>query len=188
MINFPTQIIDYESESPALLDLFIYDASICSTMASAPLGYSDHVAASVSIDFPLNSKWDAKFYHIAYDYSCANWGSLHDHLRDAPWKDIVKLSVSATVSKFCEWVQIGTDVSIPHCKYQVKSHSSPRSSTAWATAIVHRNHCFCLCQQNKSSESNLKFRQASNHWKKVLEAAKLAYANKTKDLIPSLKR
>ena len=56
MINFPTQIIDYESESPALLDLFIYDASICSTMASAPLGYSDHVAASVSIDFPLNSK------------------------------------------------------------------------------------------------------------------------------------
>ena len=57
MINFPTQIIDCESESPALLDLFIfYDASICSTMASTPLGYYDHVAASVSIDFPSNSK------------------------------------------------------------------------------------------------------------------------------------
>ena len=57
MNNFPTQIIDCESESPALLDLFIfYDASICSTMASTPLGYYDHVAASVSIDFPSNSK------------------------------------------------------------------------------------------------------------------------------------
>ena len=32
---------------------------------------------------------------------------------------------------------------------------------------------------NKSSESEKKFRQASNHCKKALEAAKLAYATKT---------
>ena len=31
-------------------------ASICSTMAFPPLGNSDHVVVSVSIDFPLNSQ------------------------------------------------------------------------------------------------------------------------------------
>ena len=37
------------------LDLFISsDASICSTMAFPPLGNSDHVVVSVSIDFPIN--------------------------------------------------------------------------------------------------------------------------------------
>ena len=42
-------------------------------------------------------------------------------------------------------------------------------------------------QQNKSSKSQVKFRQASNCCKRVLEAAKLAYANKTKDSITSQK-
>ena len=46
---------------------------------------------------------------------------------------------------------------------------------------------FCLYQQNKSSESKVKFRQASNCCKSVLEAAKLAYANKTKESITSQK-
>ena len=46
--------------SPALLDLFISsDTSICSTMAFPPLGNSDHVVVSVSIDFPTNSQRDA---------------------------------------------------------------------------------------------------------------------------------
>ena len=53
--------------------------------------------------------------------------------------------------------------------------------------IVHRNHFFRFYQQNKSSESKIKFRQASNRWKMVLEAAKLAYANKTKESITSQK-
>ena len=42
-------------------------------------------------------------------------------------------------------------------------------------------------QQNKSSKSQVKFRQASNCCKRVHEAAKLAYANKTKDSITSEK-
>ena len=37
-----------------------------------------------------------------------------------------------------------------------------------------------LYQQNKSSESKVKFRQASNYCKRVLEAVKFAYATKTK--------
>ena len=38
-----------------------------------------------------------------------------------------------------------------------------------------------MYQQNKSPESKGKFRQASNHCKKILEVAKLAYVNKTKE-------
>ena len=72
MVNFPTRIPDCDSQSPALLDLFISsDASICSTMAFPPLGNSD-VVVSVSIDFPNNSQRDAPFHCIAYDYSCAD--------------------------------------------------------------------------------------------------------------------
>ena len=39
----------------------------------------------------------------------------------------------------------------------------------------------------KSRDSNVKFRQASNRCKRVPEAAKLAYANKTKESITSQK-
>ena len=64
---------------PALLDLFLpSDASICSTMAFAPLGNSDHVVVSISIDSEINSKQDAPFHYIAYDYSCADWDFLCD--------------------------------------------------------------------------------------------------------------
>ena len=44
-----------------------------------------------------------------------------------------------------------------------------------------------MYQKDKSSESKVKFRQASNHCKRVLEAAKLAYSNKTKESITSQK-
>ena len=55
IVNFPTQIPDCDSHSPALLDLFISsDTSICSAIAFPPLGSSDHVVVSVSIDFPIN--------------------------------------------------------------------------------------------------------------------------------------
>ena len=56
MVNFSTWIPDCDSNSPALLDLFISsDASIFSTIAFPPLGNSDHVVVSVSTDFPTNS-------------------------------------------------------------------------------------------------------------------------------------
>ena len=46
---------------------------------------------------------------------------------------------------------------------------------------------FRLCQKDKSSASKVMFRQANNHCKWVLEAAKLAYTNKTKESITSQK-
>ena len=129
-------------------------------MAFPPLGNSD-IVVSVSTDFPSNSKRDALFHCMAYDYSCADWDGLCDHLRDVPRQDIFKLSTSAAASEFCEWVQVGIDVYIPHRKYQVNPHSSPWFSAVCAAAIVHRNHFFSLYQQNKFSESKVKFRLAS---------------------------
>ena len=98
MVNFPTHTPNCD---PALLDLFLYsDTSICCTMAFPPFGNSDHFVVSVSIDFPSNSQWDAPFHPTAYDYPCANWYSLHDHLRDVPWDDIIKFSTSAAGCEF----------------------------------------------------------------------------------------
>ena len=64
------------------------------------------------------------------------------------------------------------NVYISHRKCQVKPHSSPGLLPAAATAIT---------QKNKSFEPKVKFRLAANYCKRVLEVAKLVYANKTKE-------
>ena len=72
-VNFATRIPDCDSHSPAFSDFCLSsDASICSIMVFLSLGNSDHVFVSVSIHFPVNSKWDASFHRIAYDYSRAD--------------------------------------------------------------------------------------------------------------------
>ena len=134
------------------------DASICSTMAFPPLGNSNHVV---------------------------DWDGLRDNLREVPWEDIFKLSASAA-NELCYWVHVGIDACIPHRKYQVKAHSSPWFSAACAVAMIHTNHFFRFHQQNKS-EFKVKFRQATNRCKSVLEAAKLAYATKSTESITSQK-
>ena len=97
-----------------------------------------------------------------------------------PWEDVFKFSASAAASEFCDWIRVGINAYITHHKYQVKPHSCPWFSAAYAAAILHGNHFLQLCQQNKSSESKRKFRQVSNHSKMVHETANLAYAHKTK--------
>ena len=105
IVNFPTWIPECDFYSPALLHLFLSsDTSICSTMAFPPLGNSNHVVVSVSIDFTINSKQDALFHRVAYDYSRGDWDGLRDHLRDVPWEDILKLSACAAASESCESV------------------------------------------------------------------------------------
>ena len=111
-------------------------------MALPPLENSDHVAVSVSIEFPSNSQRNAPFHRIAYDYSRADWDGLCDHLRDVTLEDILKLGPSAAASEFCEWFQVGIDLHISHKKYQVKPHSSPWFSVSCPAAILYRNHFF----------------------------------------------
>ena len=103
MVNFPSRTPDYDSNSPALLNLFLsFDASTCSIKAFPPLGNSDHVVVSVSIDFPSYSERDAPFHHIAHDYSGADWESIRDYLKDVPWMNISKPSASAAASESYE--------------------------------------------------------------------------------------
>ena len=62
MINFRTRIPNCDSPSQVFLDLFLsFDANISSTMTFPPLGSSDHVVVSVSIDFSTNSKQMPRF-------------------------------------------------------------------------------------------------------------------------------
>ena len=178
MVNFPTRIQDCDSHIPALLGLFLSsDASICSTMALPPLRNSDMLLSQ----FPLNSHQ----IHNRIPRFIAQLMTIPVLIRKV--FVIFKLSASAAANEFCKWVQVGIDAHIPHQKYQVLPHSSPWFSAVCAAAIVHRNHFFPLYQQNKSSKSKVKFRQASYRYKRVLEAAKLAYANKTKESIISQK-
>ena len=126
----------------------------------------DHVVVSVSIDFPSYLQWDALFHHIAYDYSCANWDGLCDHLRDNPWEDIIKVSASAAASEFCEWVQAGIDVYIPLRNCQVKSHGFSPMVFSCLFCCHRLEKLLFLYQKGESSESKVKFRQASNCWER----------------------
>ena len=98
---------------------------------------------------------------------------------DVSWEDIFEHTASASGGEFCEWALV--DLYIPHQKYQVKSHSSLWFSAVSSAAIVHRNHFLSLHQNNKSFESKVKFGQASNTCKRVVETHKLSYAIKTKE-------
>ena len=135
IVNFTTRIPDCHYHSPALLDLFLpCDTGVCSTMNFLSLENSDHFVTAVSIDFPSNSKRDTLFYHIN-DYSSADWDGLFDHLRDVPWEDLFKVGASAAASEFCEWFQVGTEVSGQALLISM-------FSAACSAVIVNRNHCF----------------------------------------------
>ena len=85
MVNFPTQIPDCDSYNPAILYFFLSsDPSICSTIAFPLLRDSDYVVVLVSIDFQSNSKRDAQFHRISYEYSHADWNGLRYYLSNVP--------------------------------------------------------------------------------------------------------
>ena len=77
LVNFPTQIPDYE-HSPALLHLFLSsDPSICSTKTFPPMGNFKHFCLSFQwFSFKLK-KW-YPFHCTAHDHSCGIWNGLCD--------------------------------------------------------------------------------------------------------------
>ena len=58
---------------------------------------------------------------------------------------VAEMTAFTAASEFCEQVQVGIDVYIPHRKYQVKSHLSPWFSAACAAAIAHTEIIFFVC-------------------------------------------
>ena len=150
-----------------------------------PLGNSDHVSVSVSIDFPSNSQQNCIAYTILMLIGMVFvifWEMFH-------WRISLSLVLLMLLVNFVNGFRL--ELSLIE-KYQVKPHSSSWFSAACAAAIFHRNHFFPLYQKDKFSDSEVKFRQAtkvkfSHHYKRVPEAARLAYANKTKESMISQK-
>ena len=101
-------------------------------MAFSPLGNSDHLFVSVSIDFPSHSQQYVPFHRIAYDYSCADRDGLPDHSRDVPQEDIFKLSASAADSfiyLFFNWISIHARLNSHYeaWRYKKKKHKKVKA-------------------------------------------------------------
>ena len=160
MVNFPAQIPDCNSYDHVLLDfLFLLTLlSVIQWISHLP-EILIHVVVSVSTDFLLNSKRGAHFY----------WDGLHDHMKDVPREDIFKLGASAA-AEFCEWLELMYISPIKNIRPSLSYlyGFQPLVLLPWSIEITF----FHLHQQNKSSKSKMKFRQASNHCKSVLEASK----------------
>lgn len=88
---------------------------------------------------------------LSCGYFHADWDDLCNHLRDLPWEHIFKLGISETAAEFCNWIQVGIDVYIPHHKYQVNHRSSPWFFAADVAAIAHGNHLDSMHQRNISA-------------------------------------
>ena len=95
MVNFSTWISNCDSHGPAFLDLLLSsDTSICSTMAF--LHWEVLIMSLPQLSLTNSILFQAhKFNPIANEYFCNDWDHFHDHL-------IIKLSVSATASEYCE--------------------------------------------------------------------------------------
>ena len=98
--NFPTQIPDCDSHSPAFLDFFLSsDNSI--VLQCLSLHWETLIMLLSQFQLAFHQIHNMVPFHcIAYDYTWAYWVSLWSHLRDVPWEDIYKLSSSAAASKF----------------------------------------------------------------------------------------
>ena len=59
-------------------------------------------------------KWDDLFYCIAYDYSCADWDSLCDHLRDVHGKISLNSELLLLVNSVSGFVLANTRSSLTH--------------------------------------------------------------------------
>ena len=172
MVNFSTQIPDCDSHSSALFNFFLLTQVFVLQWLS--IHWEIHIIFLSQFPLTFHQICIRMSHFIALLLTRADYDSRNDHLKDIPWEDVFRLSASVAASEFCEWVQVGIDVYIPHRSW---------FSAACSAATVYRNHFFCLYQQSKSSESKVKCIQASNLCRKVHEAAKLAYANKWKEFI-----
>ena len=97
----------------------------------------------------------------------------------------LKLDASVSAPEFYEWSRLR----LMYISLIISGEASLISMAfSCLCCITQINHFFPLYQQNKSSECKGNFRQASNHCKRIFDAVKPAYANKTKEFINSQKR
>ena len=165
----PIQVENWDKKYYSRVSLcFInFKASICSAMAFPPLKNFDHVIVSVSIGFPSNSKWDIHFIAqlmtilLGIEVTILGGiGMVFVIIWEIFFEGILNQVVLLLLVNFmCQLSGQTSLISMVFCSLCC-CHSSQKS-------------LFCLHQQNKSSKSNIKFRQDSNHSKRVPEATKV---------------
>ena len=98
MVYFPTRIAVCDSHSPALLGLFLLPL----VFALQWLSLHWEILIVLLSQFPLtfHQTQNRMPHFITYDYSCADWDSLHNHFRGVSWEDIFELRASAAASEF----------------------------------------------------------------------------------------
>ena len=100
MVNFPTQIWEFDSHNPAILDFFFFWRwyLFCNGFPSLEKFWS---CCCLSFHWrSMKFTMGCLFHCVFYEYSRADWDGLCDHLRDFPWEDIFKVSASATSREF----------------------------------------------------------------------------------------
>ena len=98
--NFPLRsLTPSDSQSPTILLIFL-SSELLLLLQSLPLNWQILI---FSFDF------DITFHCTANNYSWVDLSGFCDHLRDIPWKIIIKLGASAAP---CEWDQVEIDVYI----------------------------------------------------------------------------
>ena len=87
IVNFWSCTPDRDSHNPELFNLFqSLNPRVYCAVTFPPFQISDKVA--VSVFKPSNSKGGYSFSSTAFDYFCADWGGLVDHLKDNSMVDI----------------------------------------------------------------------------------------------------
>jgi len=181
IVDFPTRFPENDAHSPSLLDLcLLSDPTECHATCFPPLGNSDHVVVSISLQLKAGQPTDHPSHRTSYNYQRADWDSCRDLLRDIPINDILAMPVDRCASEISEWIQVCIDAYVPHRTYQVRPHSSPWFSPACAAAIAHRNHHFHLFRREDSIENKRLFSTARNRCKNVLQNARDNYQESVK--------
>ena len=175
MVNFSTRIPDCDSHSPALLDLFLSHDAICSTMAFPPLSQFPLTFHHMRNGMPHFIALLMTILVLIGTLFVIIWDMFHG-----------RISLNTVLLLLLLNVLSGFRLQLRYIN-QVKPHPSPWFSSASTAVMGHRNHFLCFYQKDKSSDSKVKFRQASNRCKIVLETGELAYAKKTKKSITSQK-
>ena len=141
MVDFPTWISGCDSHSIFFLLMLVYVLQCLSL-------HWNILVECCCLSFhwlPTNSKRNAPFHRIAYDYSRAEWDGLRDHWRIS-LNSVLLLLLLNFVSEFKLELMY---ISLIRSNF---THLHGFQLAACAAAIVQRNHFFRLYQQSKSSQ------------------------------------
>ena len=178
MVNFPTRIPDCDSLSPALLDLFISSYFLVFVLQWLSLHLESLIIFLSQFPLTFHHTHNRMPHFIEFR---PDWNGLCDRLREVAWKESLNSVLLLLLVNIASGFRLELMyISLIECITGQASIISMVFSCL-CCCHSHRNHFFRVYQNDKSSESKVKFTQASNRCKRVLKAAKLACANKTKE-------